>query len=221
VIPAFQGIQVQGYIVDALDAPVISFQVVCTFETGTTYMMLEEAAVTDDSTSPAFTIVAAEQIFREIEIQEHGSERLFTSHTQGLGSVVQHLHNCHQSIVNHDHVLSRFSILLITRMVVAPGSAALSSSNAAGSGILIKAYAKGAVDDAGHWDDTRTTYCGVMAQFPGVPDDQSALLAEFSGVLIFPEDGMYIIALHCQGTCSMYLHGVCALHLLSRKASRA
>lgn len=71
------------------DADPVPFHVVCVFEkTGSTYMMLEQAAMADTSSDPDFSIVASEQISRLIVVQEYGAERLFVSHSQGLGSTI-------------------------------------------------------------------------------------------------------------------------------------
>lgn len=67
----------------------VPFHVVCVFETsGTTYMILDQAIMTDSSSDPAFSMVEAEQITRLIVVKEYGSERLFVSHDQGLGSAI-------------------------------------------------------------------------------------------------------------------------------------
>jgi hypothetical protein len=164
----------------------ITFQVVCLFgNTGSTYMILEQASLADASTEPDFSSVSAQQISRLIEVQEYGAERIFVSHTRGLGS-----------------------------------SAALSSSNAAGGGVLVKAYAAPGADSATVWDDTKCTYVGIWPRFLGMPDDQSSLFgglmapvySELSGVIMFSESGMYEIRLHCEGWCALYIYGE-ALHV--------
>jgi hypothetical protein len=67
----------------------LPFHAVCVFEnTGVTYMILEQAVVSDASSEPAFSAVAAEQISRLILVQEYGAERLFVSHAQGFGSAM-------------------------------------------------------------------------------------------------------------------------------------
>lgn len=67
----------------------VPFHVVCVFETsGTTYMILDQAIMTDSSSDPAFSMVEAEHITRLIVVKEYGSERLFVSHDQGLGSAI-------------------------------------------------------------------------------------------------------------------------------------
>lgn len=95
------------------------------------------------------------------------------------------------------------------------GSAALSSSNTAGGGILVKAYEAPGANSATFWDDTKTTYLGIWPRFLGLPDDQSSLFgglmapifSELSGIITFTAVGSYEIRLHCEGWCSLYIYG--------------
>lgn len=99
--------------------------------------------------------------------------------------------------------------------MVSAGSAALSSSNTAGGGVLVKAYAAPGADSTTFWDDTKSMYVGIWSRFPGLPDDQSSLFgglmapvySEISGVIMFTDAGAYEIRLHCEGWCSLYIYG--------------
>lgn len=67
----------------------VPFHAVCVFEaSGSTFMMLEQGAALDAFSEPEFLLVTADQISRLIVVEEHGAERLFVSHMQGLGSVM-------------------------------------------------------------------------------------------------------------------------------------
>lgn len=98
------------------------------------------------------------------------------------------------------------------------GSAALSSVNAAGYGVLMKAYkplepfATGTVN----WVDTQVSYMEILDHgFPGQGDDTRAtwgglsapVLAEFSGTIVFPNQGIFMLALACDGWCNLSLYG--------------
>jgi hypothetical protein len=96
------------------------------------------------------------------------------------------------------------------------GSAVLSSSNVAGAGILVKSYPHvGSSTGFPLWDDTHVSYATVISNFPGQPSDSAFFLdglsppffAELSGVLVFGNPGRYTLALHCAGSCRLYLYG--------------
>jgi hypothetical protein len=104
------------------------------------------------------------------------------------------------------------------------GSAALSSSNTAGGGVLVKAYAAPDANSATFWDDTKSTYVSIWSRLLGLPDDQSSLFgglmapvfSELSGVIMFTDAGAYRIRLHCEGWCSLYIYGRLSLMVLCR-----
>eukprot|EP00892_Ulva_mutabilis_P012121 jgi/Ulvmu1/9281/UM050_0030.1 len=169
-----------GYIVQQEQASGLDVQAVCIFHDSKTFMLLESA--THDSgndTDPKFDVVAGNKLYRVIDIKEYGSERVFMSHTRGLGS-----------------------------------SAELSSINAAGFGILLKAYKPvSPVNTAAvQWSDTQVEYLEVLDRgFPiqgaswGVLE--APVLAELSGILVFPNKGLYTLALSCDGWCNLSLYG--------------
>lgn len=94
----------------------------------------------------------------------------------------------------------------------------LSSSNAAGSGILVKSYPQtGAPSATGRltWDDALVTHATILKKFPGQPSDpalfgcglSAPFIAEFSGVLVFGAPGEYLLALQCAGACQLFVYG--------------
>lgn len=100
------------------------------------------------------------------------------------------------------------------------GSAALSSSNAAGTGLLLKTHA------AGHqpsdmlsklaWNDTLATHVAFVQRFPSQAADSvqfshdlaEPFLAELSGIIVFGVTGEVPLALQCAGQCQLYIYGV-------------
>lgn len=106
------------------------------------------------------------------------------------------------------------------------GSASLSSSNVAGSGILVKTYSfRDAAAAPSKWDDTAASHARIIAKFPGQPSDPAYFLdglmgpfhAEFSGVVVFGSPGSYALALHCAGLCRLYIYGAPSLACCSRR----
>jgi hypothetical protein len=97
------------------------------------------------------------------------------------------------------------------------GSAALSSSNVAGAGVLVKSYPHIGSTSTGFpvWDDAQVSYATILPSFPGQPSDPALLVAglsppffaELSGVLVFGNPGPYALALHCAGSCRLFLYG--------------
>lgn len=65
-------------------------QVVCMFTEPKTFMLLESATAesAEDVTYPDFKLVDKDRLNRVIDVREYGSERIFLSHTRGLGSVL-------------------------------------------------------------------------------------------------------------------------------------
>jgi hypothetical protein len=95
----------------------------------------------------------------------------------------------------------------------------LSSSNAAGSGILVKSYPYTRAPSATGrltWDDALVTHATILRRFPGQPNDpalfacglSAPFIAEFSGVLVFGMPGEYKIVLQCAGACQLFIYGV-------------
>jgi hypothetical protein len=98
------------------------------------------------------------------------------------------------------------------------GSAALSSGNVAGRGILLKAHTHSGIEELHNlmprWDDVRAKYVTILDEFPGQLDAQGELgvdapgLAELSGVIALMQAGDYRLALQCSGSCLLYLFGM-------------
>ena len=101
------------------------------------------------------------------------------------------------------------------------GSAALSSSNVAGSGMLIKSYPHDGSAPTGPptWDDTEVTHTAIVHQFPGQPDEEATFVSglsapfmcEASGVVAFGVSGAIPLALQCGGLCQLYIYGASPL----------
>lgn len=106
---------------------------------------------------------------------------------------------------------------IVTLAVLFAGSAVLSSSNVAGSGVLAKAYPHTGSTPPGRleWDDTRATHATIIPAFPGQPETASAFangleapfMTELSGVIVFGTTGPVPLALQCAGRCQLYLYG--------------
>lgn len=66
----------------------LEFAAVCIFRDSKTFMRLEAADVgTDHSAPPRLEVVNPPMLGRVIDVKEYGSERIYLSHLQGLGSV--------------------------------------------------------------------------------------------------------------------------------------
>lgn len=98
------------------------------------------------------------------------------------------------------------------------GSAVLSSSNAAGAGILAKSYSlPSTAAPSGHiaWDDAKATHATILPTFPGQPESvtqfvsgvSAPFVAEFSGVFVLGDTGAFPLALQCAGWCQLFIYG--------------
>lgn len=79
----------QGYAVRMDKASGMEVEVVCIFKDPKTYMMLESATLDSDQAQTLlnYEVVNGNQLSRHIDVKEYGSERIFLSHREGLGSV--------------------------------------------------------------------------------------------------------------------------------------
>lgn len=69
----------------------LNIQVVCIFEDTKTFMLLQSAApALPEGPGLEFKAVNSNQLSRVINVKEYGSERIFLSHTRGLGSMPFH-----------------------------------------------------------------------------------------------------------------------------------